>query len=79
MELLATGEDGTAFGSQERDRQQQRDRRSGQRKRCSRPPFMREAGIVQTARSRSISSQVAPRTSPERAPVKIANMSAAAR
>ena len=39
----------------------------------ARPAFMRSAGTVHTAPSRSISSQRAPRTSPERAAVSTRN------
>ena len=39
--------------------------------RCSLPAFMRLAGIVQAFASRSISDQVAPRVSPDRAAVNI--------
>jgi hypothetical protein len=46
--------------------------------RCSRPAFMRPAGIVQTSAAGSISSQTAPITSPDLAAVKIVNMSARA-
>jgi hypothetical protein len=46
--------------------------------RCSRPAFMRAAGIVHTREPRSISSHVAPRTSFVRQPVRIANASALA-
>src|SRR5712691_7645304 len=46
--------------------------------RCSRPAFMRPAGTVQTLASRSISPHRAPKTSPVRAAVKIANSSARA-
>jgi hypothetical protein len=38
--------------------------------RCSRPAFIRLAGMVQTPASRSISLHCAPRTSPDRAAVK---------
>ena len=44
--------------------------------RCSRFPFMRSAGTVHVAPSRSISSQVALRTSPERAAVSTRNSNA---
>ena len=46
--------------------------------RCSRFIFMRSAGTTQSARSRSISAHVAPRTSPDRAAVNAANSSARA-
>ena len=46
--------------------------------RCSFPAFMRSAGIVHTRASISISIHVAPRTSPDRAAVKIANSAARA-
>ena len=46
--------------------------------RCSRPAFIRRAGMVQTRASRSISLQRAPRTSPERVAVRMANSSARA-
>jgi hypothetical protein len=46
--------------------------------RCSRPDFIRAAGIVQSAFFKSTSDQVAPRTSPERAAVSTANSSARA-
>lgn len=46
--------------------------------RCLRLAFMREAGIVQVLPLRSISSHVAPSTSPARAAVKIANSNARA-
>ena len=41
--------------------------------RCSMPAFMREPGIVQVAPSMSISSQVAPLASPDRAAVSTKN------
>ena len=44
--------------------------------RCSRFAFMRSAGTVHVAPARSISSQVALRTSPERAAVSTRNSSA---
>ena len=46
--------------------------------RCSRAPFIREAGTVQIAASRSISFHLAPSTSPDRAAVRIVNSSACA-
>jgi hypothetical protein len=48
-----------------------------ERKRCSRPPFIRVAGTVQTRSVRFISSHRQPKTSPERAAVRIANSKAA--
>lgn len=45
---------------------------------CSLPAFMRAAGTVQSALSRSISGQRAPNTSPVRAAVNIVNSSARA-
>jgi hypothetical protein len=46
--------------------------------RCSRPAFIRSAGMVHTASSRLTSDQVAPRTSPDRVAVRIANSTARA-
>lgn len=46
--------------------------------RCSRLAFILSAGTVQSERFRSISRQVAPLTSPERAAVRMANSSALA-
>ena len=48
----------------------------GARTRCSLPAFIRDPGMAQTACSRSISSHVAARASPERVAVRIANSSA---
>jgi hypothetical protein len=46
--------------------------------RCSRPAFMRSAGIVQTFEIKSISDHLAPSASPERAAVRIRNSKASA-
>jgi len=46
--------------------------------RCSLPAFILPSGMVQTPAFRSISCQVAPRTSPDRAAVRMANSSALA-
>ena len=46
--------------------------------RCSRPAFIRAAGTIHSALSRSTSAQVMPRTSPERATVIARNWSARA-
>jgi hypothetical protein len=46
--------------------------------RCSRPAFIRSAGMVHAASSRLTSDQVAPRTSPDRVAVRIANSTARA-
>jgi hypothetical protein len=45
---------------------------------CALPAFILPAGIVHVAASRSISSHVAPMTSPERAAVRMARASACA-
>ena len=44
--------------------------------RCSSPVFMRFPGIIQRRSARLISSQTAPRTSPDLAPVRMRNTSA---
>ena len=50
--------------------------RSDNGTRCALPAFMRSPGTVQTALSRSISSQVASRTSPDRIAVSVRNSNA---
>ncbi len=57
---------------------EQRQRGRGQRNAVLPPAFIRSAGIVQTFAARSISSQVAPSTSPVLAAVRMANSSARA-
>lgn len=50
--------------------------RPDKRTRCSRPAFMRCAGMVQVARARSNSSHFAPSTSPVRVAAKMRNSNA---